>query len=153
MTQAGFESGAQCGLTSCTSTCPPKSDPSSDDEIIFMAAFWYYRNQTYFWDEFQNPSKVQCVPSGRFQWGFSYLVSLVFLSCNAVWAVGTYAVWIHMIRKSRMGREGREIGVYRVVMDMAEAIRLDLGDGIRECSEKEIERELASLPGVKYGVT
>ena len=118
-----------------------------------MAAFWYFDNEQYTWGDFQIDSDVQCIPSGKFQWGFSSEACLVFFCLNVLWATGTFSVWVHMNRKSELCQKGRQLGKYRAVVDLAEAIRYDLGNDICAYSEKELESELAKFSGVKYGVS
>jgi hypothetical protein len=118
-----------------------------------MAAFWYFNNEQYTWRDFQVPSGVQCIPSGKFQWGFSSEVCLVFFGLNVLWDIGTFSVWVYMNRKSEMCQKGRQLGKYRAVVDLAEAIRHDLGNDICAYSEKELDNELAKSSGVKYGVS
>jgi hypothetical protein len=62
-------------------------------------------------------------------------------------------VWVHMNRKSELCQKGRQLGKYRAVVDLAEAIRYDLGNDICAYSEKELESELAKFSGVKSGVS
>jgi hypothetical protein len=44
-----------------------------------------------------------------------------------------------MNRKSELCQKGRQLGKYRAVVDLAEAIRYDLGNDICAYSEKELE--------------
>jgi hypothetical protein len=118
-----------------------------------VAAFWYFDNEQYTWRDFQIASDVQCIPSGKFQWGFSSEVCLVFFCLNVLRAMGIFSVWVHMNRKSELCQKGRQLGKYRVVVDLAEAIRYDLGNDICAYSEKELDSELAKVLGVKYGVS
>jgi hypothetical protein len=114
-----------------------------------MAAFWYFDNEEYTWRDFQDSSGLQCIPSGKFQWGFSSEVCLVFFCLNVLWAIGTFSVWVHMNRKCELCQKGRQLAV----VDLAEAIRHDLGNDICAYSEKELDSELAKLSGIKYGVS
>ena len=94
--------------------------------------------------------------STHYQWGYAYLIFLLFglfhrqrllfffLSPTCVcptftdsvrthvvaWVLGTYITWIHTTRpsKSQLNRCGRTPGPYRAILDLGEAIKLELGD-------------------------
>lgn len=114
--------------------------------------FYYYDNQTYYQNYFALSDNVQCVATGIYLWGFSITVTLIFSILNGVWVLCTYGLWCYMIRKSELGRKGRQLGKYRAALDVVESINRDLGKDICAYSEKELSKELAKLDGIQYYV-
>jgi hypothetical protein len=128
------------------------SDEGGAASVTSARVFYYYQNQSYDQAYFEIPANVQCVATGVYQWGFSLTAIFIFAILNALWLIGIYGVWIHMNRKGELCRKGRRLGKYRAALDVEESINWDLGKNICAYSEKELDRELAKLGGIKYYV-
>jgi hypothetical protein len=118
----------------------------------YANVFYYYQNQTYNDAYFGVASNIQCIATGVYQWGFSFVVTSCFMILNGLWFIGTYGVWIHMNRKSALCQKGRRLGKYRAAIDLVESINQDLGKGICAYSERELRDELNKQGGIKYYV-
>ena len=122
-------------------------------ELVDLSYGVYYSldNYTYDYAYLQTPSNVVCIANDTYQWGFSTGASMVFLILNSIWAIGTYTVWMSVIRKSQLCQKRRYLGTYRATIDMAEAITTELGSDICAYSDKEIKDELKKSD-IKYNV-
>ncbi len=126
------------------------SSSATNDELVKV--FYYYGNQTYYWNYFEDTGNVQCVATGIYQWGFASLGTSAFAILNSLWVIGTYGVWIHMNRKSTLCQKGRRLGTHRAAIDLVESIHQDLGKNICAYSEQELAEELSRKGGIKYYV-
>jgi len=68
-----------------------------------------------------------CQQLSTYQWGFSFLLLFVFMLFTAVWALGTYVLWMDTYLNSRFDRASRDMGTLRAVLDYAATIKKDLG--------------------------
>jgi hypothetical protein len=68
-----------------------------------------------------------CQQLNTYQWGFSFLLLFVLVLFAAVWALGTYVIWMDAHLHSRFDRASRDMGTLRAVLDYAAAIKKDLG--------------------------
>ena len=98
------------------------------------------------------PQNVQCIATNRYQWGFSFNLTITAIVANGLWTIGTYAIWMHLERKSEFHRKRRQVGKYRAAIDMAEAIANELGPHTCAYPEEEIEAELEKRPPIRYQV-
>ena len=89
-------------------------------------------------------SKVaQCMPKSYFVWGFSSLVLYIALPIQMVWTMGMFLVWLHAHMTSELLRARRTVhGPFRVVADLAEAMREVLGHEFCNYRDEELHREL-----------
>lgn len=79
--------------------------------------------------------------------GFNYAFLLVASVINAAWLTGTYLLWLDAERNSTLLKQSREAGLWRSILDLADATELGLGAG-RETSvlnEMSILRRLKGL--------
>ncbi|SLM34935.1 hypothetical protein LPUS_03910 [Lasallia pustulata] len=120
-----------------------------------------YQNQTYvtclavgdfsypisYTNYFQN---VLCI--NRYSWGISIALAIITVILNGLWTIGTYGVWMHMVRKSEFHRKRRQVGKYKAAIDIAEAISNELGQHACGYSEEEIEAELKKRLPIRYHV-
>lgn len=100
----------------------------------------------------QYSQNVLCADTNTYQWGISFNLTIIAIIANGLWTIGTYAIWMHLKRKSEFRRKRRQIGKSRAVIDMAEAIMNELGPHTCGYSEKEIEAELKKRPPIRYQV-
>jgi hypothetical protein len=68
-----------------------------------------------------------CQQLSTYQWGFSFLLLFVFMLFTAVWALGTYILWMDAYLNSRFDRASRDMGTLRAVLDYAATVKTDLG--------------------------
>ncbi|KAF1962068.1 hypothetical protein CC80DRAFT_434807 [Byssothecium circinans] len=89
-----------------------------------------------------------CKPSDTYQWGFSYIFLFMMSIFNFVWSCVMVGMWWDTVRGSRMYRAGRRPGLLRSVLDMAKAIREELGDEeVEEMKEEDIKKGLRESGG------
>jgi hypothetical protein len=87
--------------------------------------------------------------SGK-QWGFSYEWVIIAIAINGAWLLGLWIVWIDADTNSQLCKKGRRMGLWRVVANLLEAMREDLGPNVCACSNKELLNELRKRDRVKY---
>jgi hypothetical protein len=68
-----------------------------------------------------------CQQLSTYQWGFSFLLLFVFMLFTAVWALGTYILWMDAYLNSRFDRASRDMGTLQAVLDYAATVKTDLG--------------------------
>jgi hypothetical protein len=75
----------------------------------------------------------RCEPQNTYQWGFSFLLLFIALLLSALWALGMWAMWLDAYCNSKIDAVGeRDMGSWRAVMDLAEAIAASLNsDSVR----------------------
>lgn len=91
-----------------------------------------------------------CKPSETYQWGFSYIFLFMISIFNFVWSCIMVGMWMDTRRYSRMYKIGRRPGLLRSILDVAAAMREDVGeDGPHGdvLSEKELKRRLNESGG------
>ena len=115
--------------------------------ITIGSSSYAYQNQTYgfFWLN----DHVSCQSNGStYQWGFSFLLLFIFCVFTMVWCLGMYAMWMDADQNSRVARSGQKPGgTFRSVIDLATAIREDLGDGAGHLSNGELDKRLKRSKG------
>lgn len=91
----------------------------------YQAAQWGYNNATYNRDYLK--TNGLCLPDQTYQWGFSYLLLFIFCIIQFVWSFGMYIMWTDAYLSSRYHRAGRDMGLYRAVLDFSRTIEKNLG--------------------------
>lgn len=124
-------------------------------------AQFIYENTTYTYADVQtNGQCVQAIPPG-YSWGFSFILLFVTALLTTIWSFGMYIMWLDAHLHSRYDRAGRRMGPYRAALDLAKALRKDMGeDAAEHLSNSEIKHllergmnghmigyELLDLPG------
>jgi hypothetical protein len=96
--------------------------------------------------------RLVCVSDTGYQWGCS-AIWLIIISClTSFWAFGTYGIWVDADRFSVLRRNGRKLGTWRAITDLAKAIEQDAGSILDEYSNEELEKEVDTAPPVMYTV-
>jgi hypothetical protein len=74
----------------------------------------------------------RCQQQNTYKWGFSFLLLFIALLLSALWALGMWAMWLDAYCNSKIDAVGgRDMGSWRAVMDLAEAIVASLNsDGV-----------------------
>lgn len=94
-----------------------------------------------------------CSPEpGAYQWGFSLEVLLLVIVTHMVWSIGMFALWIDALRNSHLVRQGRKMGRWRAVLDLAESICGELVANTSKFSEKELEESIKEQRPVGYHI-
>jgi hypothetical protein len=88
-----------------------------------------------------------CKPSETYQWGFSYIFLFMMSIFNFVWSVIVVCMWLDTRRGSRMYKSGRRPGLLRSVLDLAAAIREELGAEAEHLEEDELRKRLTGSGG------
>lgn len=78
-----------------------------------------------------------CAPElpTTYKWGFSFLALWIFMLASAVWAIGMYALWLDAYLHSRLDRQPANKlvgGNYKVALDLAKDIKLNIGQDVAE---------------------
>lgn len=92
-------------------------------------------------------SHSSCKPSETYQWGFSYIFLFMVSIFNFLWSVMMVCMWLDTRRASRMYKSGRRPGLLRSVLDLAAAVREDLGASAEDLEEKELREQLTGSGG------
>jgi hypothetical protein len=88
--------------------------------------------------------RSSCDNWNSYQWGFSFLLLLIFTVISTIWTIGMYSMWMDAYWNSRLDRSHRAMGFFRGVMDASHAMRKDMGeDPTAEASESEIKAMVA----------
>ncbi|OJD29615.1 uncharacterized protein BKCO1_7600019 [Diplodia corticola] len=88
-----------------------------------------------------------------YRWGFSYLLLFVIVVLTYVWAGVLVALHAYTRRNSRLAQAGRGLGLYRAVLDLAKAIREELGEEAQVLSNEVLQSRLAEASeGLRYQV-
>lgn len=76
------------------------------------------------------------------------MLTFIFFVLTVVWSIGMFAMWMDAHVNSRVDRSGREMGgMFRSVIDLATAIRGDLGEAANQCSNSKLEKRLRRSKG------
>ena len=86
-----------------------------------------------------------CQQLSTYQWGFSFLLLFVFMLFTAVWALGTYVLWMDAYLNSRFDCASRDMGTLRAVLDYAATIRKDLGTAAADnVGDRQLKAQIES---------
>jgi hypothetical protein len=92
-----------------------------------------------------------CKPSETYQWGFSYIFLFMVSIFNFLWSFIMIAMWLDTRRGSCMYKSGRRPGFLRSVLDLATAVREELGPDAETLEEEKL-RERLTASGSMLGV-
>lgn len=65
---------------------------------------------------------------------------------QVIWLFGMYGLWVDAGRKSQLHQAGRHLGIYRGILDVAEALNNDLGPNTCAYSDTELIKEIGKQP-------
>ncbi|KAF8542603.1 hypothetical protein BDD12DRAFT_802777 [Trichophaea hybrida] len=81
---------------------------------------------------------------------YIYTLAPIFTLCvyllQLVWLFGMYGLWVDACRKSQLHQAGRRLGIYRGILDVAEALNNDLGPNACAYSDTELIKEIERQP-------
>lgn len=100
------------------------------------------------------PQNFNCVAEQNvYEWGFSSEWVLIAGCLNSLWLFGLWILWLDADTQSQFCKKGRRMGTYRAIVDIAEAIREDLGENLAAYSEEELAAALRQQSKIKYYAT
>ncbi|KIY02728.1 uncharacterized protein Z520_01193 [Fonsecaea multimorphosa CBS 102226] len=137
-------------LNTFSESAPPAPGALSSVSQLTDFTFWLYRNQTYPFSYILD--KATCRYSRWHNWGFSFLFLFITSLLLALWAVGTYALWLYTYLNSPQDCvPGEETtgGIYKSSWTLVEAMKRDVGPGAvtPEMEESEIRGLVRRRPG------
>lgn len=110
------------------------------NNTIFVKDFSCYQNQT-LRSDYENASK--CLANPYYIWGFSSVILYIILSLQLVWTIGMFMVWLDANIYSKLCRKRRKMrGIFRNVLNLAEALKELLKNDFCAYSNSEIARQL-----------
>ena len=88
-----------------------------------------------------------CSPEKTYQWGFSGLLLFFAIVLTTIWAIGMWAMWLDAYYQSNLDLYGRQLGVFRAALDLAQILQGSLGenDDIDGLSDQAIRRRIKSV--------
>jgi hypothetical protein len=88
-----------------------------------------------------------CSPDKTYQWGFSGLLLFCAILLTTIWAIGMWAMWLDAYYQSNLDLYGRQLGVFRAALDLAQVLQGNLGnsDDIDGLSDQAIRRRTKSV--------
>lgn len=116
-------------LTDLTNGVHPSQLASISD--ISPSSFWTYENETYTWSYVLN--NASCRYNLHHNWGFSFIILFITSLLFALWAIGTYALWLFLQLHDPVGQKVSTpgtTGIYRSSWDLVEALKNDFGDDV-----------------------
>lgn len=106
-------------------------------------------NSTLFW----KTPPIVCVPGPKYRWGFSSGWMYILLLSTMIWTWGMFGMYVDAKKHDFLWRMGRRPGVYRDILDVAEAIQEELGPDTCGYSDKELSKEIEKLGPVGFDVS
>jgi hypothetical protein len=108
----------------------------------FYEDTYAYSNTTYTQTYLEENGNCQQEPT--YQWGFSIHILMITMVLTTVWAIGTYALWLDAYLHSRFDHSQRDMGIYRAVLDLADAMHDAMGNNgqLRNLSNHELKEKI-----------
>jgi len=95
---------------------------------------WMHDNKTYT----DNDLTGTCQPEKTYQWGFSFYALLAFCVTTMVYAFMMYFLWLRTYLHGRTHRAGQSLGIFRAVLNFADAFKAQVGEDCTDKTEKEL---------------
>ncbi|KAH0845417.1 hypothetical protein FOPE_11188 [Fonsecaea pedrosoi] len=137
-------------LTTFSMSSPPA--PGALDAVSQLTdfTFWLYDNETYPLSYVLD--NASCRYSRWHNWGFSFLFLFITSLLLALWAIGTYALWLYTyLNRPQDGIPGEQTtgGIYRSSWTLVEAMKRDVGPNAvtPDLGEGEIRGLVRRRPG------
>lgn len=105
-----------------------------------------YNNHAY--DKYELQGKSRCLPdtaNPSYQWGFSTMLSGIFVFIHFGWCLSMYIVWLDAQAKSTLIQEGYEMTPLRAAFAIAKAVQRSTGLGEKQLirhDTKDLNKEL-----------
>ncbi|KAJ4989438.1 hypothetical protein SVAN01_05163 [Stagonosporopsis vannaccii] len=138
----------------CNETVTYKlNDKQYDIQTIVGTNAYCYGDKAYEWSDLIGKSR--CLPdtaNPTYQWGFSTMLSGVFVFIHFGWCVSMYIVWLNSQATSILIREGFEMTPLRAAFAIAKAVKRRTGLGEKQLvrrDTRELDRDLDGTRGEK----
>lgn len=93
-----------------------------------------------------------CLNGNLYNWGFSSFLTVIGLSLESLWALACFCLWV-FAKRSKLVSHGRSsVGTVRNVLDLAEIVNAQLGQGTSVYPDQKLREELEKCPPVGYAV-
>jgi hypothetical protein len=126
-------------------------DPDSANWEICDAPVYYVRNNLTFCNCTTYASMLfTCVPQTGYQWGFSSVWVLTTTVALIVWSMAMYILWLDASMYSPLQRSGRRLGKWTAVVDLAGAMKNELGANMSTYSDSELRNCVNDAAPVCY---
>ncbi|ERF68237.1 hypothetical protein EPUS_02693 [Endocarpon pusillum Z07020] len=93
---------------------------------------------------------IVCMQGSKYRWGFSVGWIWILLPSTLIWISGMFGMYVDAMNHDFLWQMGRRPGVYRDILDVAEAIQEELGPDTCGYSDKELSREIDRLDAIGF---
>ncbi|KAK5674035.1 hypothetical protein LTS10_013200 [Elasticomyces elasticus] len=109
--------------------------------------YFYIGNTEYNASWMSNSSNIFCQGSGSYRWGFSTELLLTFTFTTAVYII--LVILLHWLAHiySQADRYDYGVSVYRDVLDLAEELKVQLGDEVQGMSARDLDERVNDAKG------
>lgn len=127
------------------------NDKQYDIQTLLGEVTYCYNGKTYSLMDLDGRSR--CLPdtfNPSYQWGFSTMLSGIFIFVHFAWGISMYIVWLDAQSGSSLLREGYSMTPLRAAFAIAKAVKRKTGLGEKQlvrCSTRELDRELDGTRG------
>ncbi|RDW77887.1 hypothetical protein BP5796_05739 [Coleophoma crateriformis] len=125
--------------------------PSSNGGLVPLQTVNYSSSQffsSHGW--IYGPSGVTCVPESEYQWGFSLGWTIAVLGTLMVWSWGMFGLWFDAQKNGLFWQMGRRSGLYRNILDVANALEDALGPDTCAYNDDELTTAVEKLEPVGF---
>jgi hypothetical protein len=122
------------------------NDQTYDIQDLNATESFCYNNKAYTYAEIQGKSR--CLPdtaNPTYQWGFSTMLSGIFVFIHFGWCLSMYIVWLDAQCNSKLIKEGYEMTPLRAAFAIAKAVKRKTGLGEKQLvrhNTKDLNKEL-----------
>ncbi|KAJ8114060.1 hypothetical protein OPT61_g3961 [Boeremia exigua] len=138
----------------CNETVTYKiNDQQYDVQMLQGKRAFCYNGKDYDFNELTGRSR--CLPdttNPSYQWGFSTMLSGVFVFIHFGWSISMYIVWLDAQSRSALIREGYQMTPLRAAFAIAKAVKRKTGLGEKQLvrhNTKDLNKELDGTRGKK----
>ena len=103
--------------------------------------------------DWASAENMVCMSGTGYSWGFSSFVVLLGLALEVAWVSICYMLWLDANLNSRLLRHRRSAyGVFRSSLDLAEAVRRELGDSTSAYANADLKKALEGREEIGFSV-
>ncbi|EPE30049.1 hypothetical protein GLAREA_13097 [Glarea lozoyensis ATCC 20868] len=96
---------------------------------------------------------IVCLPNGnKYQWGASWELLIVIIVLQIVWSASLLLIWAEVATHSPLVKQGRKMGLWRAVLDLARPLQGRLGSNDGVYDQKQLRKMVENMPPVRYEV-
>ncbi|USP75740.1 hypothetical protein yc1106_03014 [Curvularia clavata] len=151
---SGFVESNKLTTYSCNSTFPMTIKDKTYDASDLKTGYGYCYNSIAY-NETWIASRSRCLPdtaNQKYKWGFSTVISALFVFVTTAWVVSMYALWLYAQHNSTLVSEGFRMTPLRAAFAMVKAAKHRTGlceKGLVRKNTVELEKELYGGKGSK----